>query len=355
MDPANVKCLYRKAAIYRHKDEFELARKDIDEAISIDPGNKRLHHERDLLRGKIAAYKKSSKALVGKMFGHSDSEEKKDNTDNDNDSNNNKTKEAKFQTSGDTTTPMANFYSSLGDHKVKLDDLFVPIAVDVAGAEELVSGLTGINLMDATTLRGVKDGEEKKRGGGLSWSFRHPVSCECQAPEIDFDDEVEVEGEGEGEGVGAGEGLVEVEKTNDAEDVLGEMDDLEKLDKGKMERAAVDEIKEVMGVGGGVGEGEGGREERHYDRDEDNVFDLKEKEKEKVLEAIEVAEVKTSSIRIPTKGERTFLLAAVLLIVLSVRMKLPTPVLVVVGGAFGHLVEKKLSNMNKEKKKEKVE
>jgi len=55
MDPTNVKMLYRKALIFRLKDDYDSSRADIDEAIRLDPGNRRLLRERMLLKEKVKA------------------------------------------------------------------------------------------------------------------------------------------------------------------------------------------------------------------------------------------------------------------------------------------------------------
>jgi FK506-binding protein 4/5 len=50
MEEDNVKTLYRRAVMYRKRDEFEKARADIGRAIELDPGDKTLRAERVKLR-----------------------------------------------------------------------------------------------------------------------------------------------------------------------------------------------------------------------------------------------------------------------------------------------------------------
>mmetsp|Transcript_22694 Transcript_22694/g.47243 ORF Transcript_22694/g.47243 Transcript_22694/m.47243 type:complete len:464 (-) Transcript_22694:29-1420(-) len=191
VDPQNVKCLYRRAVAHRCRDEFEKAKESILAAISIDPKNPTLRYERNLLRGRIKNYSASRKAMGDKMFqrNHADSAAQP--------------KEAPQPLSSGFLQTDAVVQAIMGDKKLELDDMFVPIAVDTSEAEKTIASLVGINFADATSLRKITYAEEKSKGS-LSWTFRHPASCECAAPEIildnpDWEDDAENDAESDTE------------------------------------------------------------------------------------------------------------------------------------------------------------
>ncbi|KAK1943122.1 Peptidyl-prolyl cis-trans isomerase FKBP65 [Phytophthora citrophthora] len=76
IDPENVKALYRRAQAYRLKDEFDLAQKDISQAIEHSKAGEKtqsadslLMQEKKLLQTKMLAYKLRSKQVSAAMFG----------------------------------------------------------------------------------------------------------------------------------------------------------------------------------------------------------------------------------------------------------------------------------------------
>jgi len=190
MSPNNVKVLYRRALLYRLRDDYDLARVDVDRAIRLDPDNKHLIRERMLLCSKVKAYRASRKAMGDKMFERTEQTKVKEPAKKSR-PNGDESEKSKFHNVTSAIDSM--IAQSVGNHKVSLDDLFVPISVDVEAAEKIAMSLSGINLMDGTTLKNMKNLEEVDKanagGRGLSWAFRHPVSCECQAPEIVFEDD----------------------------------------------------------------------------------------------------------------------------------------------------------------------
>ncbi len=201
MDPDNVKCLYRIAVVYRKRDDYDLATENIDKAIRLQPDDKKLRIEKELLRAAIKSYRANTKKMGDMMFRGKGSADTTDpatpaeeataaadtatsaTTEEIEVESEEKDNETQFQSA---TTDLVS--TSHGETSLKLDDLFVPIAVDTKDAESIIDGMSGINLMDATTFRNVVKSEDKKKGP-LGWAFRHPISCECESPDIEFGDE----------------------------------------------------------------------------------------------------------------------------------------------------------------------
>ena len=212
---------------------------------------------------------------------------------------------------------------------MELDDMFVPIAVETASVEALIDGLSGINLMDGTTLRNFVGKEEKKKGP-LSWAFRHPVSCECEAPEIEMEEEGEV---------------------IDVEDIEEEMDEIDE------EALVVSEEKTMVG-GAVVVEKEDVVEEkavkeeivkeaavdvssrRHYDDSTDNVFTASV-EVAAPPSAVDPVEIEVAALK-SNYDLALFVAAAGLLFAGLVKKGAGPVVLSVAGAGIGWLVEKRL-------------
>lgn len=171
-----MKCLYRQAVALRLRDradDLKVARKSLERAIALDPEDLALCKEMIKLRGKERSNLKNEKAMAKRMVGGDGGEGEGKGKENVA-----KGAQSQFQQSESV------LQLSFGDKKLELDDLFVPIVVDVEKAQETIDGLLGINLSDATSLRRQKH-QEEKASGGLSWAFRHPASCECDTPNID--------------------------------------------------------------------------------------------------------------------------------------------------------------------------
>jgi tetratricopeptide (TPR) repeat protein len=66
--PQHAKALYRRAQIYRLRDEFERAHSDITAALQLAPGDAQLRRELLLLRTRESAYKARSKELGKQIF-----------------------------------------------------------------------------------------------------------------------------------------------------------------------------------------------------------------------------------------------------------------------------------------------
>jgi tetratricopeptide (TPR) repeat protein len=66
--PQHAKALYRRAQIYRLRDEFEKAHSDVSAALQLAPGDAQLRRELLLLRTRESAYKARSKVLGKQIF-----------------------------------------------------------------------------------------------------------------------------------------------------------------------------------------------------------------------------------------------------------------------------------------------
>jgi tetratricopeptide (TPR) repeat protein len=66
--PQHAKALYRRAQIYRLRDEFDKAHSDIGAALQLAPGDAQLRRELLLLRTRESAYKARSKVLGKQIF-----------------------------------------------------------------------------------------------------------------------------------------------------------------------------------------------------------------------------------------------------------------------------------------------
>ena len=67
IDPDNVKGLARLSVCYRLKDEYSLARECIDKAIHLDPQDRGLRAEKELLRATVRNYERNSKRMADLM------------------------------------------------------------------------------------------------------------------------------------------------------------------------------------------------------------------------------------------------------------------------------------------------
>ena len=63
-----VKALLRRSRAYRLSDHFDKALEDLRVAIEVEPSNKILLQEREMLNGQIRGYKNASKKMSAAMF-----------------------------------------------------------------------------------------------------------------------------------------------------------------------------------------------------------------------------------------------------------------------------------------------
>lgn len=151
IDPENVKCLYRRAVMHRHRDNFDEAKIDILAAIELQPTNSTLRQEREKLRSKTKSYIVNRKKMGDKMFQRQDTGSEKREGGK-------KLLRSRFQAITDSVLG-----DTSSDKEVLLDDLFVPLNIDTAEAEKLVNSLTGFNFSDATLLRNMNPSQSKVR------------------------------------------------------------------------------------------------------------------------------------------------------------------------------------------------
>jgi hypothetical protein len=217
-----------------------------------------------------------------------------------------------------------------GDKELKLDDMFVPVLPDIGTAEGQIAKLSGINLMDATTLRNVATADRKKKGV-LTWAFRHPVSCECAAPDIEVEDS---DGESDGEDDESEEEIDESKLiiTDDSTMVLGAK--VEKREQEEEEEEEVtEEEEEVAPVPAKADEEYRGK--RSYDDDVDNVFD------ETPAPAVDYDERLKTAKRSMDIG--IFIAAAAILFLGLIKAGVGPAPLCMLGAVVGVLAEKRLS------------
>ena len=67
-DSSNVKALYRRARVHRHRDEYDQAKADLTAALKLMPHNYELREEYALLRAQIDAYGAQTKAMASRMM-----------------------------------------------------------------------------------------------------------------------------------------------------------------------------------------------------------------------------------------------------------------------------------------------
>jgi tetratricopeptide (TPR) repeat protein len=67
-DPTNLKALYRRAVIRRHRHDFEGASADLDRAVSIDPSSLALRREAALLRLTVRQHRQKERAFAARML-----------------------------------------------------------------------------------------------------------------------------------------------------------------------------------------------------------------------------------------------------------------------------------------------
>jgi len=72
-DPQNVKALYRRARVRRHRHEYGKARADILAALRLLPHDFQLREEHAALRAEVAAYNTKNKAMAARMMRNSSS------------------------------------------------------------------------------------------------------------------------------------------------------------------------------------------------------------------------------------------------------------------------------------------
>eukprot|EP00752_Nemacystus_decipiens_P012442 g11023.t1 len=70
-EPDNVKALYRRAVVYRMRDQFKEASADIGKALAQRPNDVMLRKESTVLKSKIASYRERRKAIGAQIFGKS--------------------------------------------------------------------------------------------------------------------------------------------------------------------------------------------------------------------------------------------------------------------------------------------
>ncbi|CAM9577849.1 unnamed protein product, partial [Hapterophycus canaliculatus] len=68
-EPDNVKALYRRAVVYRLRDQFKEASVDIGKALAQRPNETMLRKESAVLKSKIASYREGIKAMGVNIFG----------------------------------------------------------------------------------------------------------------------------------------------------------------------------------------------------------------------------------------------------------------------------------------------
>eukprot|EP00904_Undaria_pinnatifida_P007966 jgi/Undpi1/429/HiC_scaffold_1.g00425.m1 len=68
-EPDNVKALYRRAVVYRLRDQFKEASADLGKALAQLPNEVALRKESAILKSKIASYRERSKAMGEQIFG----------------------------------------------------------------------------------------------------------------------------------------------------------------------------------------------------------------------------------------------------------------------------------------------
>jgi tetratricopeptide (TPR) repeat protein len=77
-EPTNVKALFRRARVHRHRDAFDEARRDLRAALKLLPHDYQLREEYAVLKAQVAAYTAKQKAMAARMLGGGAAETDKD-------------------------------------------------------------------------------------------------------------------------------------------------------------------------------------------------------------------------------------------------------------------------------------
>mmetsp|Transcript_29042 Transcript_29042/g.35370 ORF Transcript_29042/g.35370 Transcript_29042/m.35370 type:complete len:386 (-) Transcript_29042:700-1857(-) len=164
LDGKNIKALYRRGKARRLLGDYDKAKEDLGATLALDgKKSQELLNERALLKVSVRAYKEREKAVARRIWGSgigSDGGTVEEGTKDD-----------------------VRGESGLEREQRMWDGMLTPWEMNVAAAEDIVSRLSGINLMDATIIKQIVKDEECSRSKGTNradWSFRQLLPCQCK-------------------------------------------------------------------------------------------------------------------------------------------------------------------------------